>query len=278
MTQKGKAEFRRRWAATTYERLCKEREKSVAYKKVDSSKGRYMPFACVVREEGGDAAALTAATNYASACKRMGGTWLRYNRLTRREEYLYMTSEVAEVFEQSWREYEISHSVMEGGEPPARSRHAKREGEGALPTQQKAQVENPTTTDKTDKHDTPRKRTDLDDALARAYKHLKSYQTTLSQAQLLQDTIQSDNEWSWALNSKPSAAFQKNIEEIDILSKTPFARNFLTMDAKSIKTMYKREALLSEALNFSQAMQEPLADLAKMHRKLLCMHREHSRE
>lgn len=201
---------------------------------------------------------------------------MRFNKLTKREEFLYMTSEVAEVFEQSWREYEVSHSMTDGGQRSALSRQAKAADDKSESTH--AQAENPVAGDKPEKNDTPRKRTDLDDALAKAYKHLKAYQTTLSQAQLLQDSIQSDPEWSWALNSKPSIAFQRKIQEIDILSKTPFARHFLTMDAKTIKTMYKRENLLTEALNFSHAMQEPLADLAKMHRKLLCMHREHSRE
>ena len=105
-TTKEKADFRMRWAAAEYEKLKATKSKLRNYKKIDASKGKYMSFARIVKLEGGDDEAITAARNYVDSCLKMKGDWLKWNCMTKRVDYLYMEHEVSDIFEKSWSMYE----------------------------------------------------------------------------------------------------------------------------------------------------------------------------
>ena len=92
------AEFKREWAMDKYEALNKRRRIVESNKQSDSFVARYRPFAVIVREEGGDQAAFTAACHYIVSAAKMhtkgvcfrGRPWSRYNSMTRRVEWLYV--------------------------------------------------------------------------------------------------------------------------------------------------------------------------------------------
>ena len=112
-----KAEFRKQWAKNIYTSIRKVKVKSEAWSKIDVSKGTYMPFACIVREEGNDDAGMTAAVHYVQACQVMAGVWKKWNLMTKRWEFLYMRQEVQEIFEQSWKVFE-EHQQGTGHQEP----------------------------------------------------------------------------------------------------------------------------------------------------------------
>jgi hypothetical protein len=88
-----KAVLRKQWAKKVYESFCKVTKKVMVkpqeWSKIDFSKGTYMPFACIVREEGNDDAGMTVAINYVQACQQMAGVWKKKTR--RRSEESFCT-------------------------------------------------------------------------------------------------------------------------------------------------------------------------------------------
>jgi hypothetical protein len=59
-----KAEFRKQWAKNIYQSMRKAKVKSVTSSKIDVSKGTYMSFGAIVREEGDGEAGMKAAVHY----------------------------------------------------------------------------------------------------------------------------------------------------------------------------------------------------------------------
>eukprot|EP00969_Alexandrium_andersonii_P280700 12410367-Alexandrium_andersonii.AAC.1 len=63
----------------------------------DKNAGTYLPFACIVREEGGDEEAVAAAYRYvASAAQKHlqgesvhGRAWVARNQMTKRNEFFH---------------------------------------------------------------------------------------------------------------------------------------------------------------------------------------------
>ena len=55
------------------------------YKRVDKSKGVYLPFAVLVEREGfavDPVGAVQAATRMATRCAQLGGNWVQQNQFT----------------------------------------------------------------------------------------------------------------------------------------------------------------------------------------------------
>lgn len=258
--------FRQKWAQKIWEDLKVRREKKVSYKQADVSKGVYTPFSVLVREEGDDDAGLRAARNYAASCRQMGGSWVRFNKMTQRTEYLYMKSHVYEEFEKSWAVYEESKKVEKGVTQTDAPKVKSNDPRGGPPKVKDPKGGPP-------KSETPKEKSSLDTALATATKLLRAYQSTTSQATTMQKSITEGPEWSWAQGTTLATKQAQFLEEVESCTRSPFARNLLS-DPKNIKNSAKHSVLLQESVAFAAAIEEPLDRLQKLSRKLLSMHRE----
>ena len=79
-------------------------ERRSSWRRVDKKKGTYRPFSMLWANQGGhrDPGAMTAALNIAKRCIAVGGTWLRFNDMSQRTEFLDLEVGFSEEFEQSW--------------------------------------------------------------------------------------------------------------------------------------------------------------------------------
>ena len=77
------------WAEARHKDVTLTGTQITSFSRVDQTRGVYRPFAKVVAEEGGSAAARKAAPQLCSRATRLGGDWVRWNALTSRYDYLY---------------------------------------------------------------------------------------------------------------------------------------------------------------------------------------------
>jgi hypothetical protein len=90
--------------------------------------------------------------------------------------------------------------------------------------------------------------------------------------------MQSDPEWAWAVGGHLAKLLDESISAIAGLSKTGFARAFLSMEQKSVKENFKQDRLLRECLTFVTAFHDPLDKLQKLLKKMLSMHRANMKD
>jgi hypothetical protein len=273
-----KAVFRKQWAKKIYESICKVTKKVMVKPKkwsnIDFSKGTYMPFACIVREEGNDDAGMTVAINYVQACQEMAGVWKRKNLRTKRGEFLYMRQEVREIFEQSWKVFE-KDMLVAGHEKPYF--HAPGNGARAVTGSTEAAVDTagkqkgnasklkatgavtgsteavagkdkagPLNFDYWDTKTNP-----LQVALKDAVDTRTMYRWVTSQIELVINQINTNKDWKWA-----RGYYQQEIMRISDpiyeLTTTGFARLFLTHELEDISQKFGKNYLLIHTQQFSK--------------------------
>lgn len=280
-----KSEMRKKWAQTQLNNVLIGKEKSQTWKRVDVSKGVYLPFAKIWQEEGGDEAGAEAALNYVQACAAMSGCWKKYNKMTKRLEWLYMRQEVHELFEESWRLYE-QHYHDDTDAPIAKKALPPLPAVApatmlALPPVPDPNAPPPPPTPAPGpKPKTPPKKIDkepLEIAVAAAQSTKKLFQGVGSKAQIVLDNIQTKDEWAWA-----KGFYEKKLgiamKPVTDSSGIGFASTFLTMDIKQARQLHPGSALRNECVNFSQKLNKPLEDLSKLINKLMKLHAEHMKE
>ena len=293
-----KAEFRKQWAHNIYQSLRKAKVQSETSSKIDVSKGMYMPFACIVREEGNDDAGMTAAVHYVQACQVMAGVWKKWNLMTKRWEFLYMRQEVHEIFEQSWKvfeEHQNGGGHQETG-PPAPGDGASAvtgSSEAAVPAvgKQKGQLSPCTTKTKgavtgpteaaakkskgsQPKPNTPdSKKTPFEVALQDALATRKMYMTVTSKVSLVTEQINTNQAWEWA-RGHYQAEIIKIGDPLKELASTGFARLFLMQELKDIKKAYCQNDLLTHTVQFCKDFDVVLAKSQKLLNKLTAMQSE----
>ncbi len=106
----GQRAFRQRWAAARLEELKLDRTRQSISSTSDASYGEYVPFAILVKKEGGDEASFCAARTYALTClekNAQGATaqkrpWVAFNPMTRRCEFLYMRRSFTQKVTDQW--------------------------------------------------------------------------------------------------------------------------------------------------------------------------------
>ena len=77
-------------------RFCKTvKHEASTEEEIDEVDGVYHPFGVIVREEGGDPDAITAAKNIVAKCLARGGRWCMFNTESERLEFLYLKKKVA---------------------------------------------------------------------------------------------------------------------------------------------------------------------------------------
>ena len=281
-----KAGFRKKWAAAQYEKQRVMKVKSKTWTKVDISKGVYLPFSCIIRDEGADEEAVVAAVNYIKACWAMGGVWRKYNRMTQRMEWLYMKQEVHEIFEESWKMYEESQKIEPTGGAGAIADAAATgtpTGAGATTVTEAAGAATVATQGtkrgaKTEALTSPSEKktcakSPFDIALTNAMTTKKTFQVTSSKATILLDNIMTSTHWQWARGFW-QAQLKSKMDAMCDLTKAGFYRDFLTLDAKDIKGAYKQHELLSETTNFVRELEPKVEACHKLVVKLLKMHSE----
>jgi hypothetical protein len=275
-----KAEFRKQWAKKIYESIRKVKVKSEKWSQIDVSKGTYMAFPCIVREEGNDDAGMTAAVNYVSACQAMAGVWKKWNLMTKRWEFLYMRQEVHEIFEQSWKVFE--EHQQGGAGPPAPGPPAPdppapgaKAATGLTEVAEEAVGKQKGTASKTKAKDavtgsteaaagkgkakakasqpkpkTPdSKNNPFEVALQDALATRKIYMTVTSKVSLVTKQINSNQAWLWA-RGYYQEELMKICDPFKELATTGFARLFLMQELKDVKKEYCQSDLLTHTLKF----------------------------
>jgi hypothetical protein len=256
---------------------------------VDTNKGFYAPFAIIVREEGNDNAAVRAATYYVAACEKMQGPWKRFNPMTQRSEWLYMRKEVKDTFEQAWSLYETATRQQTCGKTSAEAPASEAAGtqpkndneatpqkdadkNGGKPKGgEQAEGASPNPKAKAKAKSAPR--SSLDIAFATANLSKKNFQATMSKAGLVVDNITKSDDWAWARAShKPQIT--NLMDQITVMSSKPFAREFLTMDAKDLRSARKHAELQLQLEAFSQGIDPLISKLDKVMAKVLKMQHE----
>jgi hypothetical protein len=252
----------------------------------------------IIREEGGDAAAVKAAIHYITACQRMKGCWVRFNVMTQRHEYLYMKSEVHEIFQECWRLYEhstcgIADKSDGKGSGTNHASSAALEGRSPEPVKgNKAATNNQQAGQKADKrtgqkaggdagidNDSEKVKdkggksaSDFEVAMSAAAATKKLYLAVVSKANLVKENIENHPDWqTWAAGHW-QGKLQEAINPVSSLAKDGFAREYLMMDIKEVKKKYCQKELLSNALQFANRFDGKLDALQKLTTKLMSMH------
>ena len=100
-----KRAFRHKWLEQQYKMESQLRLHTEEYKRADTSKGQYLPFAVLVEREGftvDPVGAVRAATCIAKRCSELGGNWVQHNPFTDRVEFLRLERQHHEVFTKLW--------------------------------------------------------------------------------------------------------------------------------------------------------------------------------
>jgi hypothetical protein len=293
-----KAEFRKQWAKNIYQTMRQVKVKSVTSSKIDVSKGTYMSFGAIVREEGDGEDGLTAAVNYVKACQKMAGVWSKWNVMTKRWEFLYMRQEVHDIFQQSWKLFEEQQQVTGHREPDApalgqgacavtgsteaaveavgkqKEKTSKTTGMGAVTGstegaagKKKAGQPKPKTPPESKKNNP------FDVALQDALATRKIYMAVSSKAALVTEQINTNKGWKWARGH-----YQEELENIcgtiNELATTGFARLFLMQELKDVKKEYGPNDLLTRSLQFCKDFDCVLTKAQKLLNKLVTMQSE----
>jgi len=71
---------------------------------IEKEHGSYVPFAVIVKKEGGVGcrSAVEAAVRYCRKCTLLGGRWRLYNHFTERWDFLYIRREYSSIFQKEW--------------------------------------------------------------------------------------------------------------------------------------------------------------------------------
>ena len=117
--------WRKKWCATKYEKLTKEKVQIDSWSVEDTSIGEYMSLSSIIDREGGRDCpqAVAAGRKYVLRCCIMAGRWISWNTMTDRYDYLYVMKGTREVFARCWqlRKCESATSGCEKMQPQAGS-------------------------------------------------------------------------------------------------------------------------------------------------------------
>ena len=118
-------EFRKEWAKDELKAEEAKRTKTELTRSMEANKGIYRPFSVIVAKEGGDLAAVEAATKLCEKAIKLGGKYVKYNWMTERTEYLHLRGELVDEFIQEWKKEEDLVSTKKEGDtetqiPPKR--------------------------------------------------------------------------------------------------------------------------------------------------------------
>jgi len=135
--QRAQRAFRVEWAKRTLAILQESKVQSTSSTMLEKEHGSYLPFAVIVKKEGGMKcrSAVEAAVRYCRKCTLLGGRWRLYNHFTERWDFLYIRREYSSIFQKEWVLFleqssgRLSDDVVStGGDAKNESQAAFREG------------------------------------------------------------------------------------------------------------------------------------------------------
>ena len=104
-TQSARERFKIAWCHDKYNKLRIDKSKIEETEDAETANGVYMPFDCLVREEGGaqNETNVRAAHNHALECLKKRGKWVKRNPMTKRIEFLHVKYGSNKRFSQKWQ-------------------------------------------------------------------------------------------------------------------------------------------------------------------------------
>ena len=212
-----KVNFRIEWAALELKKLQEKKTYSRSYQEVDVEKGQYLPFTCIVREEGADTAAHRAACLYCKKAAAMQGRWTSWNSMTERWEYLCLKRYHVETFKQAWAMHVTYGNEGDANQDRGSGSGAGGSGSGSTPADGKKNVETIAVETKKgtkppkkggksiddDKEDKgPKEKSCLDKAILAATAVKKDFTIARGQARDIVDAIElgTNEKWGFANN------------------------------------------------------------------------------
>ena len=271
-----KSRFRLQWAQAKYSQLMKTKTRSKTYTDTTFENAMYEPFSIIVEKEGGGQQGRKAAAHYCAACidKFKAGQrhWVKYNKMTKRVEYLYTKSGKNSTMADQWSLTTTEKETWERGSHSVSASSstdiAGAERIGDKPAEKTLE----STEDKQKK-----RKSESELATSSAVKTKGRYLLLTSQASSMKASIQHSDDWGWANNEHMQKNLDKTLREVQA-SLTPFMRDFVTMELKDCKRKYASAEFTAEASKVSSTFEKKLDNLEKELKRLLGMHRAYQQE
>lgn len=276
MTRADAAEYRMGWLKKEYKKFQEERVYSKIWKRVDTTKGKYLSASQLVLDDGGwsDEFAVEGAQKLIEKAIAMGDPWVRIHPQTGRTLFLKLNFEFEELFEESWSNFRkeindgnIAGNAAEGNKSEAGAGDAagnksvaggavegdelQTEGSdkgGAKP--KPGVVPKPAAKGKPEKARDPQDKV-FDEMWKQALANKKLVMSVVSAAREIDEQIMTSQAWSWAKNDQ-------NQGKLTDLSKslraemTEFHRGFLAEEPGTIRKRHTKELVMVELTNFNK--------------------------
>jgi hypothetical protein len=269
MTRQDAAEYRMNWLKKEYKKFHEERVYSKTWKRVDTTKGKYLSASQLVLDDGGwnDKYAVEGAQKLIEKAIAMGDPWVRIHPQTGRTLFLKLNFEFEELFEESWSNFrremndgnlglgdkaagvESAAGNAAKGNTPAVVDSVKGDEEQAEGLHQAGPKPKPKSP-KPDKVKDPQDKA-FDEMWKQALMNKKLLMTVVSAAREIDDQITTSDAWSWAKNDQ-------NQGKLTTLSKslraemTEFHRGFLAEEPGTIRKRHAKELVMVELTNFNK--------------------------
>ena len=269
-TRAAKAALREQWLSETYEKVTKGKTYTKSWHKIDKSKGKYYNFGMLVEQFGINYdrhGAVISATKHADKCFKMGGDWVRWDKMAEVPEFLKLHKEFHENMVEAWDSWAKEHNgEVDAGPGPSGARGRASPRGGAQQTSNNANSSGGNTSgpkkraasNTNEKQDTKKpkvskKNQDLDRALADAVATKKVYSTAMSRAENLVTLIESSSEWGWARTTQSVGALRDMVNKVKFqIGENPSMSRFILEDVKDLRRDVGADALTVMATDFSK--------------------------
>jgi len=277
-----KKAFRVQWATRVLKEIDASKTNEQSFKKVDKHKGALLTFSKIVEEYGyahNPTLAITRATNYCRKCSKMGGDWTMWDSMGECMLFNWLKREYSTEFSEKWtmaqKEYTKGLAPKEADEGGKRRARGSSDGAGpprepgSTPQDGKNSCGGSAETKASERGKPPK----YAERLTKATKLKARYHSVTSAAQSLCEHVARDVAWAWAANEANIGKVQHVLLNLkESVASDPFASVFLAGNLKDIKANYGEEHL-GKSLEPFLLLEERVAELAKLHGRLLDMHK-----
>jgi hypothetical protein len=263
MSRDDAAQFRLDWLKKEYNKFHEERLYSKAWKRVDTTKGKYMSASQLVLDDGGwsDEFAVDGAQKLIEKAIAMGEPWVRIHPQTGRTLFLKLNFEFEELFEESWSTFR--RELNDGNLAITDSAAAVKPvvGDAAVDTgagddsSTGGGMPSPKPKPATKPKPAPKPKLDqdkvFDDMWRQALLNRKLMMSVVAAAREIDDQITSSAAWSWAKNSQN----QGKLNDLSMTLRadmTEFHRGFLAEEPGTIRKRHAKEMVMVELTAFNK--------------------------
>lgn len=286
LDRKGAAEYRMNFAKVKLANLKEARVVGQKWKRIDTTRGRYLPFSKMVREEGNDEDALLGCVKVVQKCMAMGHPWVHRHPQTERLEYLLLNFEWAEDFEQSWSTWKThwqenisdkeGNNVQKDSSKEAKKaigdKAFKHGGNDCDNKDKKGKAfAKPTAKGRSDDLTSPNKEDmNVQQWMVAANKLKAKLSRAMAGSSQLIDQIITVPSWSWADNAPNRGELERRLQDLKN-AMTPFSSNYLVLDSKDMKRKTDQASWHHELKTFV-ALEPKVDALASWSARLTTMH------